>query len=91
MANTAVSINWSEINYCHVVLPVKRPVVLGYIFTLKIHAVNGDYNTGAAYTVNADPVEGRGQHFFMDKEHVIHFRDRQAATETDPVFEENRP
>jgi len=67
----------------------ERPIVLGYIFTLKFTQINGDYDTGAAYTVNADPVEGRGQHFFLDKQHVIHYRDKQAAAETDPVFEEN--
>ena len=68
----------------------ERPTVLGYIFTLKFTQINGDYDTGAAYTVNADPVDGKGQHFFLDKEHVIHYRDKQAAAETDPVFEENR-
>ena len=67
----------------------ERPTVLGYIFTLKFTQINSDYDTGAAYTVNADPVEGKGQHFFLDKQHVIHYRDRQAAAETDPVFEEN--
>jgi hypothetical protein len=67
----------------------ERPIVLGYIFTLKFTQVNGDYDTGAAYTVNADPVGGKGPHFFLDKQHVIHYRDKQAAAETDPVFEES--
>ena len=66
----------------------ERPTVRGYTFTLKFTQINGDYDTGAAYTVNADPVEGKGQHFFLDKQHVIHYQDRQAASETDPVFEE---
>jgi hypothetical protein len=66
----------------------EKPTVMGYIYTLKFGQINGDYDTGAAYTVNADPVDGKGQHFFMDKQHVIHYRDRQIASESDPVFEE---
>jgi hypothetical protein len=66
----------------------EKPVIMNYAFTLKFTQVNNDYDTGAAYTVNADPVDGRGSHFFLDKQHVIHSNDKQAASETDPVFEE---
>src|SRR5262249_45836112 len=68
----------------------EKPTVLGYMFTMKFGQINADYDTGVAYMVSADPVNGRGPHFFMDKEHVIHIKEGQAATETDPVFEENR-
>jgi len=66
----------------------EKPTVMGYIFTLKFGQISADYDTGGAYTINADPASGKGLHFFMDKEHVIHYRDKQAATESDPVFEE---
>ena len=66
----------------------EKPTVMGYIFAIKFGQISADYDTGGAYKVNADPADGKGKHFFMDKEHVIHFRDKQAATESDPVFEE---
>jgi len=85
MANTAVSINWSEINYARS-FAGERPVVLGYIFTLKFTLVMVTTNTGAAYTVNADPVEGRGQHSLWTRNTSSILETRQAATETDPVI-----
>jgi hypothetical protein len=68
----------------------EKPTVQGYILTLKFSQLKPDFDIGTAYTVNADPADGRGPHFLLDKDHVIHSKDKEPAAATDSVFEENR-
>ena len=46
----------------------EKPIVKGYVFTIKVTSmVRGGNTAAASYTVNADPVTDEGRHFFMDR------------------------
>ena|SRR6185369_14566270 len=56
----------------------ERPVVQGYAFTITVDA-------GGGYSVNADPKEGEGRHFYMDQNNAIHYNDKRSASSSDAV------
>ena len=73
-------------------LPVRfkgeKPVIMGYVFTIKYVAAYSQNNPTPLYSVNADPVERVGRpHFLLDYDHVIRINERQAATANDPIYE----
>ena len=56
----------------------ERPVVQGYAFTITV-------DSGGGYSVNADPKEGEGRHFYMDQSNAIHYNDNRSASSSDQV------
>lgn len=59
------------------------PAVSGYIFTLKVTPKSS--SQPAFYSINADPQNGEGRHFYVDASlDMVKVNDKQPATPDDP-------